>query len=115
MIIKLNIKLKTNDDLPISYQMSSLFHGFIMKHIDEEYTGIVSGVMSFGMFIELPNKIEGLVRIDDLRDDFYTYDESTFALIGNKNKRGYRLGDEVKVIVKAASKENHTIDFLIKK
>jgi len=88
---------------------------YMEKHIDEEYTGIVSGVMSFGMFIELPNKIEGLVRIEDLRDDFYTYDESTFALIGNKNKRGYRLGDEVKVTVKAASKENHTIDFLIKK
>ena len=88
---------------------------YMEKHIDEEYTGIVSGVMSFGMFIELPNKIEGLVRIDDLKDDYYTYDESTFSLIGNKNKRGYRLGDEVKVIVKAASKINHTVDFLIKK
>ena len=88
---------------------------YMEKHIDEEYTGIVSGVMSFGMFIELPNKIEGLVRIDDLKDDYYTYDESSFSLIGNKNKRGYRLGDEVTVIVKAASKLNHTIDFLIKK
>ena len=88
---------------------------YMEKHIDEEYTGIVSGVMSFGMFIELPNKIEGLVRIEDLKDDYYTYDESTFSLIGNKNKRGYRLGDEVKVIVKAASKINHTVDFLIKK
>ena len=88
---------------------------YMEKHIDEEFTGIVSGVMSFGIFIELPNKIEGLVRIEDLKDDYYTYDESTFSLIGNKNKRGYRLGDEVKVIVKAASKINHTIDFLIKK
>jgi len=88
---------------------------YMEKHIDEEFTGIVSGVMSFGMFIELPNKIEGLVRIDDLKDDYYTYDESTFSLIGNKNKRGYRLGDEVKVIVKAASKVNHTIDFILKK
>ena len=88
---------------------------YMEKHIDEEFTGIISGVMSFGMFIELPNKIEGLVRIDDLKADYYTYDESTFSLIGNKNKRGYRLGDEVTVIVKAASKINHTIDFLIKK
>jgi len=88
---------------------------YMEKHIDEEFTGIISGVMSFGMFIELPNKIEGLVRIDDLKDDYYTYDESTFSLIGNKNKRGYRLGDEVTVIVKSASKINHTIDFLIKK
>jgi len=88
---------------------------YMEKHIGEEYTGIVSGVMSFGLFIELPNKIEGLVRVEDLKDDYYTYDESTFSLIGNKNKRGYRLGDEVKVIVKAASKINHTVDFTIKR
>ena len=59
--------------------------------------GVVRSRSKSGMFIELPNKIEGLVRIEDLKDDYYTYDESTFSLIGNKNKRGYRLGDEVKV------------------
>ena len=68
-----------------------------------------------GFEVVYSNKIEGLVRIDDLTDDYYRYDESTFSLIGNKNKRGYRLGDEVKVIVKSASKINHTIDFLVKK
>lgn len=88
---------------------------YMEKHIGEEFNGIISGVMSFGIFVELPNKIEGLIRIDDLADDYYTYDESTFSLIGNKNKRGYRLGDEVKVIVKAASKINHTIDFIVKR
>ena len=88
---------------------------YMENHIGEEFSGIVSGVMSFGMFIELPNKIEGLVKIDDLTDDYYRYDESTFSLIGNNNKRGYRLGDEVKVIVKAASKINHTVDFTLKK
>ena len=87
---------------------------YMGNHIGEEFNGIVSGVMSFGMFIELPNKIEGLVRIDDLKDDYYRYDESTFSLIGNNNKRGYRLGDNVTVIVKAASKINHTIDFILK-
>ena len=88
---------------------------YMEKHIGEEYKGVVSSVMSFGMFIELPNKIEGLVRIDDLTDDYYRYEESLFALVGNNNKRGYRLGDEVTVVVKAASKINHTVDFLIKK
>ena len=87
---------------------------YMEKHIGEEFKGIVSGVMSFGMFIELPNKIEGLIRLDDLRGDYYRYDETTFSLVGNKNKRGYRLGDEVTVIVKAASKANHTIDFILK-
>ena len=88
---------------------------YMEKHIGEEYTGIISGVMSFGIFIELSNKIEGLVRIEDLKDDYYRYDERTFSLVGNKNKRGYRLGDEVKVEVKSASKINHTVDFIIKK
>jgi ribonuclease R len=86
---------------------------YMMKHIGEEYTGMVSSVMSFGMFIELPNLIEGLIRIDDLKDDTYTFDEEIFALIGKKNKRGYRLGDTVKVIVKNASKQAKTIDFIL--
>ena len=88
---------------------------YMEKHIGEEFKGVVSSVMSFGMFIELPNKIEGLVRIDDLTDDYYRYEESLFALVGNNNKRGYRLGDEVVVVVKAANKQNHTIDFILKK
>lgn len=87
---------------------------YMEKHIGEEFEGIVSGVVSFGMFIQLPNLIEGLVRIEDLKDDYYFYDESTFSLIGRKNKRGYRLGDKIKVIVKSASKEKHTVDFELK-
>ncbi len=88
---------------------------YMESHIGEEYKGIITTVMNFGFFVQLPNMIEGLVRIEDLKDDYYTYDESTFSLIGNRNKRGYRLGDEVEVVVKAASKEAHTIDFLLKK
>ncbi len=87
---------------------------YMEKHIGEEYEGIVSGVVSFGMFIQLPNLIEGLVKLEDITDDYYYYDETTFSLKGKKNKRGYRLGDTVKVVVKAASKEKHTIDFEIK-
>lgn len=88
---------------------------YMMDHIGEEYSGMISGVVSFGMFVELANSIEGLVRLDDMTDDFYTYDEATFALVGKKNKRGYRLGDNVNVIVKAASKEAKTVDFELAK
>lgn len=86
---------------------------YMMDHIGEKYTGMVNTVMSFGMFVELPNLIEGLVRVEDLVGDYYTFDESTMALIGKKNKRGYRLGDEVDIIVKAANKDLRTIDFVI--
>ena len=88
---------------------------YMEKHIGEEYEGIVSSVLPFGMFVELPNLIEGLVRLDDLTDDYYTYNEETFSLIGKNNKRGYRLGDKVKIIVKSANKEAKTVDFQIKK
>jgi len=88
---------------------------YMINHIGEEFTGFITSVMSFGFFVQLPNMIEGLVRVDDLRDDFYTYDESTFSLIGNRNKKGYRLGDTVKVIVKDANKETHNIDFVVSK
>lgn len=88
---------------------------YMLSHIGENFHGIITGVMSFGFFVQLPNMIEGLVRVEDLKDDYYTYDESTFSLIGNRNKRGYRLGDLVDVVVKSASKEAHTIDFVLKK
>ena len=84
---------------------------YMLDHIGEEYEGIISSVLNFGMFVELPNLIEGLVRLDSLKDDYYTYDETTFTIRGNKNKRGYRLGDKVKVKVVAADKDKRTIDF----
>ena len=88
---------------------------YMMDHIGEEYEGMISSVMPFGMFIELPNLIEGLVHIDDLEGDQYTYNEDTFSIVGRNNKRGFRMGDKVKVVVKSANKENKTIDFILKK
>lgn len=84
---------------------------YMMDHIGEEFNGIISSVMNFGMFVELPNLIEGLVKLDSLQGDYYTYDETTFTIRGNKDKRGYRLGDSVRVKVVAADKEKRTIDF----
>ena len=84
---------------------------YMMDHIGEEFDGIISSVLNFGMFVELPNLIEGLVRLDSLKGDYYTYDETTFTIRGNKDKRGYRLGDNVRVRVISADKEKRTIDF----
>lgn len=85
---------------------------YMMDHIGEQFKGMVSSITSFGMFIELPNLIEGLIKMEELKDDYYTFDESTISLIGKKNKRGYRLGDEMEVIVSGANKEARTIDFV---
>lgn len=87
---------------------------YMMSHVGEAFTGMISGVTSFGLFVELPNMIEGLVHISDIPGDYYNYDERTMSLIGQRSKRRYRIGDEVKVIVKSASKEESFIDFEIK-
>jgi len=86
---------------------------YMTDHIGEHYQGLIVSVMSFGMFIELDNGIEGLVKVSNLTDDFYEIDESNFLFKGRRNKKTYRLGDRVKVAVKAASKEAKTIDLEI--
>lgn len=86
---------------------------YMMDHVGEEFTGMISGVTSFGMFVELPNMIEGLVHISDIKGDYYNYDEKSMSLIGQRSKQRYRIGDEVTVICKSASKEESFIDFEI--
>ena len=86
---------------------------YMSDHIGEVFSGMVSSITNRGMYISLPNLIEGLIKIEDLTEDNYTFDESTLCLIGKKNKRGYHLGDELEVIVKDARKEVGEIDFVI--
>ncbi len=83
---------------------------YMEEHIGEEYDGMISSVMSFGIFVELDNLIEGLVPIKDM-DDYYIYDEERMCLTGEKNHKKYSLGDKVRVKVIRASKEDKTIDF----
>lgn len=81
---------------------------YMEGHVGEEYDGVISGVTNFGMFVQLDNLVEGLVHISTL-DGYYEYIPEILSLV-SENKR-YRLGDSVKVIVVAASKEASTIDF----
>ena len=84
---------------------------YMESHIGEIHEGIISGVTSFGFFVELDNLIEGLVHVNTLKDDFYNYVPELMGLIGQNTKKMYRLGTEVKVKVIGASKEARTIDF----
>lgn len=85
---------------------------YMEKHIGEKYQGMISGVTSFGMFVQLPNLIEGLVHISEL-DGFYSYREESQMLINEDTHNMYKLGDKVEVKVVKASKEEKTIDFQI--
>jgi ribonuclease R len=84
---------------------------YMADRIGEVYEGIISSVTGFGFFVELPNTIEGLIHISNLDDDYYIYDEKHLCLIGEKTKKIYRLGDEVKVIVSKVDIEFREIYF----
>ncbi|MDP5275843.1 ribonuclease R [Chengkuizengella axinellae] len=84
---------------------------FMLDKVGEEFEGIVSSVTSFGMFVELDNSVEGLIRLSDLTDDYYHYHEAQLALIGERTSKIYRIGDEVKVRVSRVNITDYTIDF----
>ena len=85
---------------------------YMEDHIGEVYKGIITSVTSFGMFVTLPNLIEGLVHISSL-NGYYSYVEELLSLVNKDKSKKYRIGDEVMVKVRGASKENSTIDFEI--
>ena len=68
---------------------------YMKDRIGKEFEGVISSVTSFGIFVELPNTIEGLVHITDLDDDYYIFEENNLRLIGEKTKNIYKLGDKV--------------------
>lgn len=86
---------------------------YMQQHISEKFTGIVSGITSFGMFVELENTIEGLVRLSSMDDDYYRYDEKLYCLIGERTGNVYRIGDTVDIVVTRASPETRQIDFVL--
>ena len=84
---------------------------FMENKIGEEYNGIISSVTSFGVFVELDNTVEGLIRFDDLGNEYFVYDEEKKRLIGEKTNKIYKIGDKVRIRVKDANKLLRTVDF----
>ncbi|WP_051321967.1 ribonuclease R [Alicyclobacillus contaminans] len=84
---------------------------YMLDHIGETYDGIISGVTSFGLFVQLMNGVEGLIHISYLTDDYYVLNDKQMALVGERTRRVFRLGDPVRIQVVGANKEELTIDF----
>ncbi|TJX14269.1 ribonuclease R [Tissierella creatinini] len=84
---------------------------YMSERIGEEYTGMVSSVTNFGLFVQLANTIEGLVHFNNMDDDFYRFDEENYYIIGERTNRIYRIGDEVRIEVISADIGKRTIDF----
>ena len=84
---------------------------YMEKHIGEEYDGIISSIMSFGVFVELENTVEGMIRFDKLGDEYYVYDEERKTLLGEKTKTMYHIGDKIHIRVIRVDKQTRQIDF----
>lgn len=84
---------------------------YMCAHIGEEYDAIISSVTGFGFFAELENGIEGLVRLADMRDDYYHFNETSYTLIGERSGKTYKIGDKVRIIAAAANPSLRQIDF----
>lgn len=84
---------------------------FMQNHLGEIYPGVISGVTDWGIYVELENKIEGMIPIRELNDDFYIFDEKQYALIGRHKNKVYRLGDEIEVEIWRTNLELKQLDF----
>ena len=86
---------------------------YMRSYIGEEFEGVISSVTGWGMYVELPNTIEGMVHVSNMEDDHYIYDEPTYSLVGEHTKKTYKLGQSVKVRVVHTDKMTKTIDFVL--
>ncbi len=85
---------------------------YMEDRIGEEFDGVISGVTNWGFYVELPNTVEGLVHINELRDDYYIFDEEHLELRGEMTNRSYKLGQKIRVQVVGTDKFARTIDFV---
>ncbi len=84
---------------------------YMAEHLDEEFPGFISGVTSFGFFVELDNTVNGLVHVSTLEDDYYEYHENRQCLVGQRGRKIFKLGDKVRVKVTHVNIDAHLIDF----
>jgi ribonuclease R len=84
---------------------------YMEQFVGEEFEGVISGVTEWGFFVELPNTVEGLVRVTELRDDFYQFYADTYELVGEATGRRYKLGQKIAVRLIAADRLMRTVDF----
>lgn len=84
---------------------------YMSKHIGEEFEGVVSGITAYGMYVELPNTVEGMIHVTSLKDDYYYYDEEHYEMVGEATGNTYKLGQKLKIKVTGVDNIKNTIDF----
>ena len=86
---------------------------YMQEHIGEVFEGVISSITSWGIYVELPNTVEGMIHVTALADDYYHYDESVYEMVGETTGRRFKLGQTVKVECTAADKFMRSIDFVL--
>lgn len=86
---------------------------YMAQFVGEEFDGVINGVTAFGLFVELPNGVEGLVHVSSMDNDYYRYVEQEYALIGERTGKVFRLGDAARVLLTKVNPEERTIDFVL--
>ncbi len=86
---------------------------YMEEHLGEIYEGVISSITSWGVYVELPNTIEGMIHVSMLPGDYFYYDEETYEMVGQSTNLRYKLGEKLKVRVNATDKISRTIDFVI--
>lgn len=84
---------------------------YMEKHLEEVFEGVISGITSWGIYVELPNTVEGLVHVSRLSGDYFHYNEATYEMIGESTGRTYKLGEPLKVQVIGTDRYSRTVDF----
>ena len=87
---------------------------YMEGHIGESFRGVISTVTNYGLYVELDNLVEGMIKTADLKDDYYFFDENSFSLIGKHSKKRYMLGDKIDITVDSVLKEKGLINFRLK-
>lgn len=88
---------------------------YMKDRIGTVETGIISGVAQYGFFVQLPNTVEGMVRIGSMGDDYYILDEQNYRMVGRSTGKTYRLGDQVTIRVTGADLETGNVDFILER
>lgn len=86
---------------------------YMKERIGESFEGVISSITSWGLYVELPNTIEGMIHVTALKDDYYHYDESAYEMVGESGGRRFKLGESVRVICTGADSFMRTIDFAL--
>lgn len=85
---------------------------YMSRFIGAEFNGVISGVTNWGLYVELPNTVEGMIRMNDLKEDYYVFDEERYELVGEVSRNTYKLGQPIRISVAGTDKMAKTIDFI---